>query len=325
MKKFFIFFCLVLISSACFSQLQIINPGNAFLPYGRSYWLGSSTDSGNRLRMHHSGTDAYIDFFPNLYLRRGTTNAMSINNLGSVYIETQTSDWLSGLRTKVTSPYAVAYNLEYAGRDRFYVSAQGWLWCEKGGYFGSDIKLKKNIKNLDSPLETVLKLKGVEFDYIGDDNTSQNELITGHRIGFVAQDVQEILPGIVKTMPDSSLAIAYTDLTALLVEAIKEQNTELEIVKLKQKSINHDKKENLASIDPVNVNSPVLIPFSLPNDAHGDLIFYDMNGTQLKKLAVSGKDKEIILLKGELVPGMYYYTLILKGKEIDTKRLIITD
>ncbi len=60
--------------------------GSVYLPSGNSYWLGSYSNSGNRLRMHHNGTDAYIDYQPNLYLRSGTTTRMTLLSNGNVGI-----------------------------------------------------------------------------------------------------------------------------------------------------------------------------------------------------------------------------------------------
>jgi hypothetical protein len=47
--------------------------GDQILEVGKSYWIGNAGDAGNRLRLHHNGSSAYIDFFPRLYFRYGTT------------------------------------------------------------------------------------------------------------------------------------------------------------------------------------------------------------------------------------------------------------
>jgi hypothetical protein len=67
-----------------YQKLQV--NGNVYLPSGNSYWIGSYSDSGNRLRMHHSGSDAFIDYAPNLYFRAGTTNTVTFQNNGNVGI-----------------------------------------------------------------------------------------------------------------------------------------------------------------------------------------------------------------------------------------------
>jgi len=61
--------------------------GSVYLPANNSYWIGSYSNSGNRLRLHHNGTNAYIDYLPNLYFRAdGTTDALTLLQNGNVGI-----------------------------------------------------------------------------------------------------------------------------------------------------------------------------------------------------------------------------------------------
>ena len=77
----------------------------------------------------------------------------------------------------------------------------------------SDQKLKTNVKTIENALGKVSQLRGVEFDYI--DNGQ-------HSIGFIAQEVEQIIPELV--FGDDPKSVAYQNFVALLVEAIKEQN-----------------------------------------------------------------------------------------------------
>jgi hypothetical protein len=86
----------------------------------------------------------------------------------------------------------------------------------------SDRKLKKNIKPLEGALEKVQNLNGVSFQWKRNDKES---------IGFIAQEVQEVVPEIVHNnrieedgvLKSESLGVDYGNITALLVEAVKEQ------------------------------------------------------------------------------------------------------
>ena len=60
--------------------------GSVYLPAGNSYSIGSYLDSGNRLRMIHSGNYAYIDYAPDLHFRAGTNPVVSFINNGNVGI-----------------------------------------------------------------------------------------------------------------------------------------------------------------------------------------------------------------------------------------------
>ncbi len=134
----------------------------------------------------------------------------------------------------------------------FYVCADGWLWTKKGGYFGSDIKFKKDIKPLESSLDKINKMAGVRYkfkeEYSENDTTPyENDSLAkqfrnNERFGFIAQDVEKVMPEVVKTMPDKTKAIAYMDIIPVVVEAMKEQNTQIQtlqsIIELQQAQIN---------------------------------------------------------------------------------------
>jgi hypothetical protein len=85
----------------------------------------------------------------------------------------------------------------------------------------SDRKLKENIQPLQNTLNKILQLRGVTFDWR--EETDQYK-IAGHKndIGFIAQEVEKIIPEIVREK-DGVLAIRERALFAYLVEAIKEQ------------------------------------------------------------------------------------------------------
>jgi hypothetical protein len=98
----------------------------------------------------------------------------------------------------------------------------------------SDKRFKTNIIPLENGLNIVKQLQGVEFDW-------DNEYIEkGHDIGFIAQDVQKIdkLKSLVKSSfnirtDEDALSVSYEKITTVLVEAIKEQQTQIDELKKK--------------------------------------------------------------------------------------------
>lgn len=87
----------------------------------------------------------------------------------------------------------------------------------------SDFVLKKDIITFENALDVIKSLRGVSFRW--KDNGNKN-------IGLVAQEVEQILPEVVKE--DSGLkSVNYSSIVGVLVEAIKEQQTEIEILKKK--------------------------------------------------------------------------------------------
>ena len=80
----------------------------------------------------------------------------------------------------------------------------------------------------------------------------------------------------------------------------------------------HQNKPN-----PFNQNT--IIEYEIPvNAVKGQLLIFDMQGTQLKKYDNLVKGKNSITINGnELGAGMFLYSLILDGNEVDTKRMIL--
>jgi hypothetical protein len=95
-------------------------------------------------------------------------------------------------------------------------------------YISSDKRLKDNIKNIANPLEKLEKLNGVEFDW-----NDKQDLYKGHDIGVIAQEVEEVLPEIVDTREDGHKAVKYDRMVALLIEAVKEQQQQINELKEK--------------------------------------------------------------------------------------------
>jgi len=95
----------------------------------------------------------------------------------------------------------------------------------------SDVRLKENIKPIKSALDKVSKLQGVTFDW----KKSDSILDIKEDIGFIAQDVQEVLPELVRENSDGMLSMRHQGITPILLEAIKELKAEIEDLKKKIK------------------------------------------------------------------------------------------
>ena len=91
----------------------------------------------------------------------------------------------------------------------------------------SDLSFKRDIKPLEGSLEKVTSLKGVSFAWRTDQYPDKG-FRDGRQIGLIAQDVEKVLPELVKTDKDGKKSLSYGKLTAVLVEAIKTQHKEIE-------------------------------------------------------------------------------------------------
>ena len=85
----------------------------------------------------------------------------------------------------------------------------------------SDINLKENIKIIESPIEKVSQLNGVSFD--SKDNHQSSA-------GVIAQEVEKVLPEIIKEN-DGNKSVNYNGLIGLLIEAVKEQQKQIDELK----------------------------------------------------------------------------------------------
>lgn len=183
---------------------------------------------------------------------------------------------------------------------------------------------------------------------LGDNNARQN--------GFVAQEVEEVIKkeghvfhGIEAPQNENDhYGIRYAEFVVPLVKAVQELTAKIE---MQEKFAQEQKKEmdvlkqqlklsGTSTVDEYNSKTDVALyqnnpnPFtvdteigmSLPeNIAQATLIIYNMEGKQLKVIPINERGKTIVKIEGnELKAGMYFYSLLVDGKVLDTKRMILT-
>ena len=117
-------------------------------------------------------------------------------------------------------------NNNSARSNALVLQRDGDLWIEgdlTSDHFGasSDERLKENIATLSNPLQMVESLRGVSFTWKKNNKPS---------IGFIAQEVEKVIPSLVLTGEDGYKTVAYGQFTALLVEAVKELKENQEVL-----------------------------------------------------------------------------------------------
>lgn len=95
-------------------------------------------------------------------------------------------------------------------------------------YASSDRRLKDNIQNIKNPIQKVQKLNGVTWDWNSNADELQQSL---PNVGVIAQEVEEVLPQLVHDRENGFKAVDYARLTGLLIEAVKEQQTQIQELK----------------------------------------------------------------------------------------------
>ena len=100
-------------------------------------------------------------------------------------------------------------------------------------YSSSDRRWKENIKPIDNALNKILKIGGYEFDWkeLSEEERKTQHGNEGHDIGVIAQEVEEVLPEVVTTRENGFKGVKYDKMVALLIEGMKEQQSQIEELK----------------------------------------------------------------------------------------------
>ena len=120
----------------------------------------------------------------------------------------------------LTQQLAIIYNAPLS----IIVNSSGYVQMQYGYGTSSDERLKTDIKTIENGLDKTLLLRGVEYKRfeIEPDRT---------KLGLIAQEVELIVPEVVRTGDDGIKSIEYQNLVPLLIEAIKDQQKQINDLK----------------------------------------------------------------------------------------------
>ncbi|MBN2263638.1 MAG: tail fiber domain-containing protein, partial [Prolixibacteraceae bacterium] len=246
-------------------------------------------------------------------------------------------------------------NASYLGinNNQFY-QIRGQYHYATSTLLTSDKRLKQNFRNIEKPLAKVQQLNGIIFDYIPEASDSigsaeekeKKVALKKNKQGFIAQEVKEIVPEAVVYEKESDLYyIDYNAIIPLLVEAMKEQQATIEALETRLEKLESNnpnlKSAGINGSEPnaESLNTPTLAqnipnPFSnttridiyLPETVKNAILYvYNMQGVQIKSFDINERGATSVTIEGyTLQAGMYLYTLIADGKEVDTKKMILT-
>jgi hypothetical protein len=180
--------------------------------------MGNADHSAGIIGKHISSGNANLEFWTEYYSSGGYTKKMTIRYDGNIGINDDGSSLVKlavkGQSTSSSDYVSAWYNS--AGTTLFYVRNDGYGFINASAWaYGSDLRIKENISDIKNGLDMVLKMKPKHFDYIN--GTKDN-------LGFIAQDVQEIIPQAVSVSNEESgmLALKTDFLVPYLVKAIQE-------------------------------------------------------------------------------------------------------
>ena len=170
-----------------------------FNAYG-NFGIEGTTATSNYIMYHYGGGGTAANQYT--YFQTAGATRMRINGNGNVGIGT-------------TAP---AYRLDVSGDIR----ATGDIIAY------SDARVKENVQTIENPVEMVLNMRGVFYNKIEE---------TDRKVGVIAQEMLEVLPEVVSEDETGMYSVAYGNITAVLIEAIKAQQLQIEELKAEIKNL----------------------------------------------------------------------------------------
>ena len=174
------------------------------------------------------GTDILLkndDPGSSVHLRTDIFGASFINNMDG-FVDNEST---GNQELTLTGQAGIRFhygNSGSSGTEAMRIDPDGVIRCTGGGIVcGSDRRWKKNIKSINDGLEKVKELRGVKYDWRTVEFPEKN-FEEGQQIGFIAQEVEKVIPEVVRTDDEGYKSLDYARLTAVLVEAIKELKAE---------------------------------------------------------------------------------------------------
>jgi hypothetical protein len=274
---------------------------------------------------------------------------LTVNERALVINHTANTAWQNAISTTLTHSNSTTYGVTYNGSGTYYVAGAGWIYSQ-GNYLGSDVNIKDDIHAIDSASSKLNKLNGVIYKL---KKEKQSPALYGgtaqEYMGVIAQDVEKVAPQAVKTVHDGTKAVSYEMLVGLLIEGFKEQSAKVAQLesdlnacctkngggKTTQRIINSNDDNNsinesqsfIKQNKPNPFSNETIIEYNIVSKSNtSSIMIFDMNGKLLKTYQVKEQGKGQLIINGkELAAGLYHYSLVVDGQEIDTKKMIITE
>lgn len=248
----------------------------------------------------------------------------------------------NGLTIEDNFAAGLSWNIYSATTGELWLSTDGLQKGEFNGTSGaytavSDRKFKKDITSLDNVLDRVMKLNPRVYHF---NKQQPNER---KFMGMIAQEVQPIFPEAVyehngkNDGAEDFLTLDYSLFGVIAVKAIQEQQktiTTLEerIAKL-ESSLNAASSTKFpAGIDASSImleqnkpnpfNQATIIRYKIPSGANALINIYDANGAMVKTMRAP-ESGQAQINAGDLTAGTYTYSLVIDGKPLASKKMVM--
>lgn len=171
----------------------------------------------------------------------------------------------------------------------------------------------------------------------------EEQILSKQHYGLDSEQLEKVFPDLVYMNEDGTKSINYVEMVPVLVQVVKELKTQVDSLLdagkdgscfLAPKHESHGTSASLPTISTEarlyqNTPNPFTerteIRFSLPLDARNAYIcIFDMQGKMLRQIPVEASMQSVTINGYEFSAGIYLYSLVVGGKEIDTKRMILS-
>jgi hypothetical protein len=217
-----------------------------------------------------------------------------------------------------------------------------------GVWQNSDKRIKRDIKPIDKAMDGIMKLKPSIYYFKRDEASYKYlNLPKEQQFGLIAQEAKEVFPNIVreyktydedgKERSETMHSINYTALIPVLIKGMQEQQNRIStleerIAKL-ENALNAVSSDNMRSGNntigamleqnqPNPFNQTTLIRYKIPSGANAQINIYDASGVMVKTMRAP-ENGQAQINAGELKAGTYTYALVVDGKPLATKKMIM--
>jgi len=335
------------------------------------WYFTRGADMSNGIRIDNSGKVAMgVDQYNSNTFFDGQLSVLTNSEYSALVTRTyHTFDYGTAIKSMVYRPLTLGLSVFYNNAATFHVLGNGQVYSNNV-LITSDASLKSNIAEIASPLDKVMQLRGVTFDLnfpvIDESSASKDNLSieqqfekaklqapeltmetykqiqsesSRKQMGVIAQEVEKVIPEVVRTRFDGLKAVSYTDMVGLLIEAMKEQQYEIEALRLEVASMKGESVSFRSSTGISELAQQCVLSQNAPNPftsqteikyfvaagvKEASICIFDMQGKMLKKINAAAGQNSVIIQGSTLQAGMYLYSLIADGQEVDTKRMILT-
>lgn len=213
-----------------------------------------------------------------------------------------------------------------------------------GVFHASDRRFKKNLRNIEQPLDLIHNLRGVTYEFRTDQ--FQDRFADGRQYGMIAQELEQVMPELVRDREDGYKVVNYEGLIPVLIEGVKDQQDQIQklerqvaaLTRVVNRLLERESEENGSGElllqgqnrleqnhpNPFTENTQVNYEIS-PDVREAYLQITNLEGKIIGRQTITQKGKGHVVIRANSYPaGTYFYSLVVDGEILSTKKMVLT-